>query len=322
MSSVGEGTRTSIFTFLAAAPPSAPLQPRFVTASFGSITIGLDPPPSDGGSPIVKYAIYHNDGTVNGLLTTQVLVCDMSRTEFAVPNLLSGLDYQIQIQAHADCPSGTGSSLHAYDGQGLCTNDAACTLPGERSGIALYTTTDVPDLVVLAKVSGSQTRTAVTFSWNAPGNDGGSPITSYEPYRDDGLGGDFVRVDVLPTNYFEVDTALSVTGNEYKYTGLVTGRRYNFFMAACNKRGCRSGSIFGPLTAAAPPDQPLPPMATATSAVPAVINLTWTPPDNGGMPILTTEVQRDDGQELVVGVGWGKVGGWYGWAGWFRDLTR
>ncbi|CAL1153338.1 unnamed protein product [Cladocopium goreaui] len=302
VSSVGEGAQTSVFTFLAAEPPAAPLQPRFVTASFGSITIGLDPPPSDGGSPIVRYAIYHNDGTVNGLLSTQVLVCDMSRTEFAVPNLISGLDYQIQIQAHADCPTGTGTSLHAYDGQGLCVNDAECTLPGERSGVALYTTTDVPDLVVLAKVSGSQTRTAVTFRWDAPGNDGGSPITSYEPYRDDGLGGDFVRVDVLPTNYFEPDTELSVTGNEYKYSGLVTGRRYNFFMAACNKRGCRSGSIFGPLTAAAPPDQPDPPLATATSASPAVINLTWTPPDNGGMPILRTELQRDDGQEGLFSV--------------------
>ncbi|CAK9003288.1 Titin (Connectin), partial [Durusdinium trenchii] len=297
VSSVGEGTRSGIFTFLAAEPPTAPLQPRFVTAGFGSITIGLDPPPSDGGSPIVRYAIYHNDGTVNGLLSTQVLVCDMSRTEFAVPNLLLGRDYQIQIQAHADCPTGTGSSLHEYDASGLCVNDADCTLPGDRSDIALYTATDVPDVVALAKVDGTQTRTAVTFRWAAPGNDGGSPITSYEPYRDDGLGGDFVRVDVLPTNYFEPDTALSVTGNEYKYSGLVTGRRYNFFMAACNKRGCRSGSIYGPLTAAAPPNQPDPPMTTGTSASPPAINFTWTPPENGGMPILKTVIERDDGQD-------------------------
>ena len=266
-------------------------------ANFGSITVGLDPPPSDGGSPIVRYAIYHNDGTTNGLLTTRVSVCDMSRTEFAIPNLVQGRDYQIQIQAHADCPEGTGSSLHAFDGSGLCVNDAACTLPGALSDIALYTTTDVPDLVAVSKVVGSQSRTAVTFRWSAPGNDGGSPITSYEPYRDDGLGGDFVRVDVLPTNYFEADTDLSVTGNEYRYSGLVTGRRYNFFMAACNKRGCRSGAIFGPLTAAAPPDQPEPPMTTGTSAVPPAINFTWTPPENGGMPILRTIIERDDGQE-------------------------
>lgn len=80
-------------------------------------------------------------------------------------------------------------------------------------------------------------------------------------------------------------------------------------MAACNKRGCRSGSIFGPLTAAAPPDQPEPPLATATAASPAVINLTWTPPDNGGMPILRTELQRDDGQELgMLGMGWMMLG--------------
>ena len=300
VSSVGEGLRSNISTFLAAEPPAAPLQPRFVTADFGSITIGLDPPPSDGGSPIVRYAIYHNDGTVNGLLTTQVLVCDMSRTDFEVPNLLLGRDYQIQIQAHADCPSGTGTSLHAFDTDGICVDDTACTLPGARSGIALYTTTDVPDIVALSKVDGSQTRSTVTFRWSPPGTDGGSPITSYEPYRDDGLGGDFVRVDVLPTNYFEVDTDLSETGNEYKYSGLVTGRRYNFFMAACNKRGCRSGTILGPLTAAAPPNQPDPPVATATSASPAVINFTWSPPDNGGMPILKTEIQRDDGQESTL----------------------
>jgi len=302
VSSVGEGLRSNISTFLAAEPPAAPLQPRFVTADFGSITIGLDPPPSDGGSPIVRYAIYHNDGTVNGLLTTQVLVCDMSRTDFEVPNLLLGRDYQIQIQAHADCPSGTGTSLHAFDTDGICVDDTACTLPGARSGIALYTTTDVPDIVALSKVDGSQTRSTVTFRWSPPGTDGGSPITSYEPYRDDGLGGDFVRVDVLPTNYFEVDTDLSETGNEYKYSGLVTGRRYNFFMAACNKRGCRSGTILGPLTAAAPPNQPDPPVATATSASPAVINFTWSPPDNGGMPILKTEIQRDDGQEGLFSV--------------------
>ena len=42
----------------------------------------------------------------------------------------------------------------------------------------------------------------------------------------------------------------------------------NFFMAACNKRGCRSGSIYGRLTAAAPPNQPDPPMTTGTSVVP------------------------------------------------------
>ena len=276
VSSVGEGARTNISTFLAAEPPASPLQPRFITASFGSITIGLDPPPSDGGSPIVRYVIYHNDGTVNGLLSTQVSVCDMSRTEFDVPNLLLGRDYQIQVQAHADCPYGAGTSLHEYDSDGICVNDGACTLPGGRSGIALFTTTDVPDTVTLEKVS--QERTSVTFRFDPPGGDGGSPVTSFEPYRDDGLGGDFVRVDVLPTNYFETETDLSESGNEYKYTGLVTGRRYNFFVAACNKRGCRSGIIFGPLTAAAPPDQPEAPLATATSAVPPVINFTWTPP--------------------------------------------
>ena len=316
VSSVGEGSRTNISTFLAAEPPAAPLQPRFVTAGFGSITIGLDPPPSDGGSPIVRYVIYRNDGTVNGLLSTQVSVCDMSRTQFDVPDLLLGRDYLIQVQAHADCPYGAGNSLHEYDADGICVNDGDCTLPGARSGIALFTTTDVPDTVSLEKVV--QARTSVTFRFDPPPGDGGSPVTSFEPYRDDGLGGDFVRVDVLPTNYFEMDTDLSESGNEYKYTGLVTGRRYNFFVASCNKRGCRSGVIFGPLTAAAPPDQPEPPLATATSAVPPMINLTWTPPgatcdrgrggcssfrlqafpsDNGGMPILKTEIQRDDGQE-------------------------
>ncbi|CAE6952852.1 Ttn [Symbiodinium sp. KB8] len=317
LSSVGEGSRTNISTFLAAEPPAAPLQPRFVTAGFGSITIGLDPPPSDGGSPIVRYVIYRNDGTVNGLLSTQVSVCDMSRTQFDVPDLLLGRDYLIQVQAHADCPYGAGNSLHEYDADGICVNDGDCTLPGARSGIALFTTTDVPDTVTLEKVV--QARTSVTFRFDPPPGDGGSPVTSFEPYRDDGLGGDFVRVDVLPTNYFEMDTDLSESGNEYKYTGLVTGRRYNFFVASCNKRGCRSGVIFGPLTAAAAPDQPEPPLATATSAVPPMINLTWTPPgatavvqyrgyqgpvhasnpfpsDNGGMPILKTEIQRDDGQ--------------------------
>lgn len=44
-----------------------------------------------------------------------------------------------------------------------------------------------------------------------------TPITAYEPYRDDGLGGDYVKVDVLPTSYSEPSTAVEVVDNEYRW---------------------------------------------------------------------------------------------------------
>jgi hypothetical protein len=55
VSGAGEGARTNVFTFLSAAPPSPPPQPRFVDGSGASIVVGLDPPPSDGGSSITRY---------------------------------------------------------------------------------------------------------------------------------------------------------------------------------------------------------------------------------------------------------------------------
>ncbi|CAE8682347.1 unnamed protein product [Polarella glacialis] len=297
MSTAGEGSRTSIFSFAASEPPSATSQPRFVDSDGLTMTIGMDPPPSDGGAAIVRYVVYRNDGTPSGLLSTSIHICDTQMSEFQIPDLQGGRDYQIQLEAHSGCPTGEESAevVPLVDGQ--CPNKLACTLAGARSAIALYTTTKLPDPTKIARVVESQTRTSITFSWNAPDNDGGSYITSFEPYRDDGLGGDFVRVDVLPTSYFESETDTQAVGSEYKFTGLVTGRRYNFFIAACNKRGCKSGVVAGPFTAASKPDQPTGLIASATSNNPPYIYLSWTPPDNGGLPLTSTEIERDDGQE-------------------------
>jgi hypothetical protein len=299
ISTSGEGKRSEVSTFLAAAPPSAPQKPRFVDANSNEIHISLDPPASDGGSTILKYVVHVNENPIEPNPLQRVdHVCNTMLSVYPIANLLGGREYQIQVQAYGQCPSGEAKAPPlTAPSTDLCNEEGVneCGIPGAISTMSLFTSTALPSALIIEAVAGTATKTTLTFGFDAPESDGGSPITSFEPYRDDGLGGDYVKVDVLPTSYSEPETALSVVSHEYKYAGLITGRRYNFHIAACNRRGCKSGFINGPIAIAGPPDIPKAPRAVRTSSNPPFVDLEWTPPDNGGLPISRTEISRDDG---------------------------
>jgi len=74
-------------------------------------------------------------------------------TEIDIPSLEGGRDYQIQVQAHAACPEGEDEAPRTEPWQTpYCPDATACTLPGAKSSIALFTTARLPGSIEIVPV--------------------------------------------------------------------------------------------------------------------------------------------------------------------------
>jgi len=122
----------------------------------------------------------------------------------------------------------------------------------------------------------------VALGWDAPANDGGSPITGYEVSRDDG------------TTWVAAD---SNTG--HTFTGLLNGNTYTFRVRAVNAvgNGAEASETATPATIPGAPQD-----FTATAGNTQVV-LAWTAPlSNGGSAILRYEIQVGSGAWTDVGL--------------------
>ncbi|CAK0843460.1 unnamed protein product [Prorocentrum cordatum] len=135
VSTAGEGNRSAVATFVAAVAPSAPPQPKLVLSEPEAITIGLDPPSSDGGAPLVQYIIFYDDGLNSGQLTNSRTICDLSVTSFVVDGLTRGREYKFQVQALSECAGGESPEplLDNGDAPECPVGYNPCTLAGEPS---------------------------------------------------------------------------------------------------------------------------------------------------------------------------------------------
>ena len=87
------------------------------------------------------------------------------------------------------------------------------------------------------------TETSVTIAWQAPADNGGTPITDYQVLWDAGIGGAFVSLG----------SSLNTTEFLPSYS-LVTGSTYKFKVRALNYIGTGPESSSVSVIAASPPD--------------------------------------------------------------------
>src|SRR5437879_5891148 len=252
---VGEGPRSNEASATPNPPATAPGAPQGLGATAGDATIALawSPPGSDGGSPITNYRIYRGNSSGGESFRTEignVLV-------YSDIGLANGMTYYYKV-----------SAVNAV-GEGAMSTEASAT----------------PTAPVMAPGAPRNLQATpgdgqVTLNWQAPSNDGGSPILLYTIYRGNSSGGESFLITVpLVTTYTDATVTNGVT--------------YYYQVSATNAigEGPRSSEVSAtPNPPATPPGAP-----QGLSAVPgdATVSLIWAPPaSNGGSPITNYKIYR------------------------------
>ena len=136
-------------------------------------------------------------------------------------------------------------------------------------------------------VTASAGNAAATVTWNAPADDGGSPVTGYRVIaRSGGVTAKTVTVDAPAT------TA--------DISGLTNGTAYTFTVTAINAIG--SGAESAPSNATTPATVPGAPTGVTGSSWLGTVNLGWqAPTSDGGNPIVSYVVSvRSGGSEVAT----------------------
>jgi titin len=136
-------------------------------------------------------------------------------------------------------------------------------------------------------VTASAGNAAATVTWNAPADDGGSPVTGYRvTARSGGVTVKAITVDP-PATSVEID-------------GLTNGTTYTFTVTAINAIG--SGAESAPSNATTPATVPGAPTAVTGSSWLGTVNLGWqAPASDGGTPIVSYVVSvRSGGSEVTT----------------------
>src|SRR5207245_2437165 len=132
--------------------PSAP-QNLQATAGAGNVTLSWQAPSSNGGSPITNYKIYRSSSSgTEGLLIT-------------IGNLTSYTNTVL-------------SSVHTYFYKAAALHDILTNSQSNEASATTLTMPSAPQNLQATAGTGN-----VTLSWQAPLNNGGSPITNYKIYR-------------------------------------------------------------------------------------------------------------------------------------------
>src|SRR5439155_1751185 len=250
-------------------PPSAP-QNLAATGGNAQVTLTWQAPASDGGSPITNYKIYRGGApTTETLLTTVGNV--LTYTDSAVTN---GVTYYYQVSA-VNSP-----------GEGAKSNEASAT---PNAPPPPPTPPSAPTNLV---ATGGNAQVGLT--WQAPGSNGGSPITNYKIYRGTTSGG---------------ETLVATIGNQLSYSdgGLTNGVTYYYQVSAVNNVGEGPRSNEASATPTAPATPPGAPQGLVATAGDATVTLTWSAPSsNGGSPITNYRIDRgtaSGGETLKATIG-------------------
>src|SRR5438552_2355486 len=233
-------------------PPSAPENLQAV-AGDAQVTLTWDPPSNDGGAPILLYTIYRStsSGEESFLITVPLVTMYV---DLAVSN---GVTYFYQVSATNAVGEGPRSS------EASATPAAPATAPGAPRNLQ-------------ATPGDGQ----VTLNWQAPSNDGGSPILLYTIYRSTTSGEEAFLIAVpLVTTYTDATVTNNVT--------------YYYQVSATNAIG--EGPRSSEVSATPNPPATVPGAPQGLSATPgdATVSLTWSPPSsNGGSPITHYKIYR------------------------------
>ncbi|MCB1030212.1 MAG: fibronectin type III domain-containing protein [Acidimicrobiales bacterium] len=179
----------------------------------GGLMVSWDPPSSDGGSPITSYVV---TPYVGGVAKPAVQMTEPTYEAF--PGLIPGTTYTFKVAAKNAL--GTGTQSPATD-----PAKVPPVPPGAPTGVSATAGVE-----------------SATVKWNAPSNNGGSPITAYE-------------VSVLVGGAEQYVETFAPTATQQVLTDLSSGVTYTFKVAAVNDAG------IGALSAASNAVKPTAPLA-------------------------------------------------------------
>ena len=190
----GEGPRSNSVSVQLGAVPSAPIH-LGASAEGAGIVLTWDEPENDGGWNVTGYKVYR--GTSAGNLTLKAALGEvLNYTDYDV---VAGTAYYYAVSAVNEIGEGIASSVISVEADSL---PSAPTHLEAEAGDA-----------------------TVTLSWNAPTDNGGSPIIGYVIYRG--------------TTEGAVSTVLVTLGNVTAYTDddVINGQTYWYKISAVNAVG-------------------------------------------------------------------------------------
>ncbi|MCE7735752.1 MAG: hypothetical protein GPJ54_12790 [Candidatus Heimdallarchaeota archaeon] len=240
----GEGSESASDN---ATPSTTPGTPTGLIATKGDTVVDLSwiAPADNGGSVVTDYKIYRDGGliiTVSAAVTNHQ---DTGRT--------NGQSYTYTVSAVN--ANGEGS-------QSLSESATPSTTPGKPTGFSA--------------IAGNS---SVLLSWTAPVDNGGSPITGYNIYRNTTSG-----------SYSSALVTVGAGVSTYNDTTATNGITYYYIVTTINVNG---ESVPATEVSAKPvtiPSKPLDLVATYGSNE---VNLTWSNPlDDGGVTITQFRVYR------------------------------
>ena len=223
--------------------PVAPDPPRNLAAMIGDskVTLTWDAPSNNGGSPIIFYEISARMGTTNPFF---IVGTASSSATSAIVNTINGTPYQFVVYAHNNVGASTASNI-----------------------INITPVAPDPPRNLAAMIGDSK----VTLTWDAPSNNGDSPIIFYT-----------IAARIGTTNpFFIVGTASSSATSAIVNT--INGTPYQFVVYAHNNVGASTASNIINITPVAPD----PPRNLAAMIGDSKVTLTWdAPSNNGDSPII------------------------------------
>jgi len=255
---VGEGELSEEVNATPLGVPSAP-QNLVARGGDGYVVLTWEAPADDGGSPITGYKIYRGTRSGNEVLLTTI---GNETTYYNDTGVMNGQRYYYRV-----------SALNVV-GEGELSEEVSATP---------QTVPSAPRNLVAREGDGY-----VVLTWEAPADDGGSPIVGYKIYRGTSSGD---------------ETYLTIVGGNattYNDTGLRNGQRYYYRVSALNGVG---ESELSEEVSATPLGMPTAPQNLMASAGEGYVVLTWeAPADDGGSSIIKYKIYRGtrSGNEVLL----------------------
>ncbi|POM58076.1 hypothetical protein PHPALM_37326 [Phytophthora palmivora] len=245
-------------------PPGAPWPVTLVSSTAASITVAWEVPTVNGGATVSGYELWISEWAESSF-----------RKVYDRPNDATTLQTTLQTTADNVIESGH-KYLFKVRAVNFCSSEnsnAACY--GAFSEPVEYTVRapvvpDPPASLTRDSRTTINTNTAndgIAFvNWEPPRDNGGSPVTSYKLYMDDGVNGWQPQnlIGTFPHSY------------SHKVAGLTEGTVYRFYILAVNSIGPSGKSPVLALVLANVPSAPSAPSITDVSAT--AISVAWAPP--------------------------------------------
>jgi titin len=225
-------------------------------------------------------------GTISGYIISKRFSADVydpigettgQQTSYTVTGLQTGQAYTFVVKARYNIGTSSDNS-----------SPASATPTASSSPPSKFTVPNAPTGLVATASSPIQ----IDLVWNAPTNDGGSPITGYK-----------IDVKTGTGEYVTLKDNTGSTSRTYSHPDRITGTTYTYKVYAINSVGTSTSSNEASATPTASsippvsdtkPGQPTSLVATAISQ--NQIDLSWKAPTNdGGKPITGYKIESSEG---------------------------